>query len=66
MHFFQLIGGIKVLDSGFFDGESQPRTQAISRYPSYHRRLGTECDFRHATKWAHNIEGIQHSGQSIW
>ena len=51
MHFFPLIGGIKVLDSGFFDGWTQPRTQDSSQYPSYHRRLGTECDFRHATKW---------------
>ena len=51
MHFFPLIGEIKVLDSGFFDGWTQPRTQDSSQYPSYHRRLGTECDFRHATKW---------------
>ena len=25
-------------------GITQPRTQASSRYPSYQRRLGTECD----------------------
>ena len=25
-------------------GIMQPRTQASSRYPSYQRRLGTECD----------------------
>ena len=35
MHFFPLIGGIKVLDSGFFDGWTQPRTQDSSQYPSY-------------------------------
>ena len=36
--------GIQVLDSGFFNGGTQPRTQASSRYPSYQRRLGTECE----------------------
>ena len=64
MHFFPSSAGLK-----FWIPDSLtvgPRTQASSSYPSYHRRLGTDCDFRHSTKWAHNIEGIQHSGQSTW
>ena len=50
-------GGIKVLDSGFLNGGTQPRTQASSRYPSYQRRLGIENEIAE-NDWERDCVGL--------
>ena len=46
-----LLGPRTRFTHGFQD--LQPRTQASSRYPSYQRRLGTECVFDKLDRWRH-------------